>query len=78
MQWCLKYLVDEETIFDPYMGSGTTLIAAIKAGKKAIGIEICPAYFDIACQRISDACKQTDMFLPPAEPLKSQEIINYE
>ena len=52
-----------ETILDPFMGSGTTGVAAVKLGRKFIGIEIEPKYFDIACKRISDALKQPDMFV---------------
>ena len=50
-------------ILDPFMGSGTTGVAAVKLGRKFIGIEIEPKYFDIACKRISDALKQPDMFV---------------
>ncbi len=50
-------------ILDPFMGSGTTGVAAIKLGRKFIGIEIEPKYFDIACRRISEALKQPDMFI---------------
>lgn len=42
-----------EIICDPFMGSGTTGVACIKLGRKFIGIEIEPRYFDIACRRIS-------------------------
>lgn len=41
-----------QTILDPFMGSGTTGIAALKLGRKFIGIEKNPAYFDLACKRI--------------------------
>ncbi len=47
-----------QTILDPYMGSGTTGIAAVKMGRKFVGIEIEPKYFDMACQRIGAALKQ--------------------
>ena len=42
------------TILDPFMGSGTTGVAAVSLGRKFIGIEIEPRYFDITCRRISD------------------------
>ena len=41
-----------QTILDPFMGSGTTGVAAVKLGRKFIGIEIEPKYLDIACRRI--------------------------
>jgi len=52
-----------KTVLDPFTGSGTTGIAAIKNGAAFTGIEIEPKYFDIACKRISDALKQPDMFV---------------
>ena len=54
-----------ETILDPFMGSGTTGVACAKLGRKFIGIEIDPGYFDIACKRIEDAYKQPDLFIEP-------------
>ena len=41
-------------ILDPFMGSGTTGVAAIQLGRRFIGIEIDPKYFDIACKRIEN------------------------
>jgi len=52
-----------ETVCDPFLGSGTTGVAAVKAGRRFVGIEIEPSYFDIACKRIEDAQRQGDMFL---------------
>ena len=66
MKWCIEHLPDGvETICDPFMGSGTTGVAAVKLGRKFIGIEIDARYFDIACRRIEDAAKQPDMFVEP-------------
>lgn len=56
-----------EVIVDPFMGSGTTGVACAKLGRKFIGIEIEPKYFDIACKRIEDAYKQPDMFINQAQ-----------
>ena len=50
-------------VLDPFMGSGTTGVAAIQMGRKFIGIEREPKYFDIACKRIEQASKQVDMFI---------------
>jgi DNA modification methylase len=52
MEWCLGFLPDARTILDPFMGSGTTLVACAKLGRKGIGIEIDPDYFEIACKRV--------------------------
>lgn len=64
----MRWLVDRaslegETILDPFMGSGTTGVAAVQMGRNFIGIEREPKYFDIACKRIEDAQRQGDMFL---------------
>ncbi|MCA1831193.1 MAG: site-specific DNA-methyltransferase [Actinobacteria bacterium] len=53
-------------VLDPFMGSGTTGVAAVKLGRKFIGIEIEPKYFDIACSRIEHATRQPDMFVRQA------------
>jgi site-specific DNA-methyltransferase (adenine-specific) len=54
-----------ETILDPFMGSGTTGVAALKLGRRFIGIELEPRYFDIACRRIEEAWKQPRLFEEP-------------
>lgn len=59
------------TVIDPFMGSGTTGMAAIHMGRKFIGIEREPKYFDIACERIEAASKQVDMFVE--KPKQEQE-----
>lgn len=51
-----------QLIVDPFMGSGSTGVAAIKSGKKFVGIEMTQQYFDIACQRLQDAYAQPDLF----------------
>ena len=53
-------------VCDPFMGSGTTGVAAVQMGRKFIGIEREPKYFDIACKRIEDAQRQGDMFIEVA------------
>ena len=65
MEWCLGFLPDAGTILDPFMGSGTTGVACAKLGRKFIGIEIEPRYFDIACRRIEDAYRQPRLFEEP-------------
>lgn len=53
-------------VFDPFMGSGTTGVAAVKLGRPFVGIELDEGYFNIACDRISKAYAQPDMFIPKA------------
>ena len=58
-------------VCDPFMGSGSTGVACAKLGRKFIGIELEPKYFDIACKRIEDAYKQPDMFVAqPEQPVQ--------
>lgn len=52
----------DDVILDPFMGSGTTGVAAVMAGRRFVGIEMNERYFDIACKRIEDAQRQGDMF----------------
>jgi DNA modification methylase len=55
MKWCISHLPDPaETILDPFMGSGTTGVAALQMGRKFIGIEREPKYFEAACRRIRE------------------------
>jgi tRNA G10 N-methylase Trm11 len=58
LEWCLGFVPDAHTILDPFMGSGTTGVACAKLGRKFIGIEIEPKYFDIACKRINEVYRQ--------------------
>jgi DNA modification methylase len=62
MKWCLGFVPDASTILDPFMGSGTTGVAAVQMQRDFIGIEREPAYFDIACRRIEDAQRQGSLF----------------
>lgn len=67
MKWCIGQLRSEpEIILDPFMGSGTTGVAAVQMGRSFIGIEREEKYFAIACKRIEDAQRQGDMFLGEA------------
>jgi site-specific DNA-methyltransferase (adenine-specific)/modification methylase len=63
MEWCLGFLPDAQTILDPFMGSGTTGVAAAQMGRRFIGIEREPKYFEIARRRIEEAYLQGDMFI---------------
>ena len=64
MRWCIEQakVPPGGVILDPYMGSGSTGVAAVQMRHPFIGIEIEPRYFDIACRRIEDAQRQGDMF----------------
>jgi DNA modification methylase len=73
MEWCIGFLPNAQTILDPFMGSGTTLVACQKLGRSGIGIELDPDYFAIACKRVEEATRQPDMFVTPPAPAPTQE-----
>lgn len=55
MKWCIGNLPDDcRTILDPFMGSGTTGVAALQMGKRFIGIERHERYFEAACRRMRE------------------------
>lgn len=64
-----------DEVFDPFMGSGSTGVAAIRAGRHFTGCEINPDHFDIACRRIGDALKQPDLFIEPPKPVKQEAFL---
>ena len=74
-EWCIGYLPNPQTILDPFMGSGTTGVACVKMGKKFIGIEREPEYFEIACKRIKEAYAQPDMFVEPPKAMKQDSML---
>lgn len=64
-----------DTILDPFMGSGTTGVAAIQTGRNFIGIEIGPHYFAIAERRIEQAARAIPLFPEPDVPAPTSEQI---
>jgi len=72
MKWVIELCPKAETILDPFMGSGTTGVAAIQMGRNFIGIEREPKYFDIACKRIEQAVAQGQLF--KSEPQKQEQV----
>ena len=72
MQWCLGFLPKAQTILDPFMGSGTTLVACQRLGRNGIGIEIDPDYFDIACRRVEAEARAPRLDLAPPAPKPEQ------
>jgi site-specific DNA-methyltransferase (adenine-specific)/modification methylase len=55
MKWCIRHLDNPQTVLDPFMGSGSTGVAALHIGLSFIGIERDPDYFEIAVRRIREA-----------------------
>ncbi len=63
-----------QTILDPFMGSGTTLVACAKLGRSGIGIELEEKYFDIAVKRVTGAYEQPDMFIERPKEQKTDDM----
>lgn len=63
-----------DVVLDPFMGSGTTGVAAVKLGRRFIGIERDPQHFETACARIAAAHAQPDLFAPPQAAAKQQSM----
>jgi DNA modification methylase len=67
MKWCIDQLPKGcSTILDPFMGSGTTGVAAVEMGRNFIGVERDPKHFATARKRIEDAQRQSDLFIEAA------------
>lgn len=66
--------VPGQVIFDPFMGSGSTAVAALNCGRSFVGCEINPEHFDIACRRIEQAYKQPDFFVAPPAKVKQETL----
>jgi DNA modification methylase len=74
-QWGIESVnrVPLGTVLDPFMGSGTTGVACARLGRRFIGVEIEPRYFDIACKRISREYEQLKLF-PPEEKREAVQL----
>lgn len=62
MRWCVERAGMPKSIADPYMGSGTTGVAAVQMGLQFVGVEAREDYFNIACERIENAQRQERLF----------------
>ena len=75
MRWCIEQAGDVLQILDPFMGSGTTGVAAAQMGRAFIGIEREEKYFDIACRRIEQAYAQGQLFTPATPKAEQMGLI---
>jgi site-specific DNA-methyltransferase (adenine-specific) len=77
MRWAVeKCSLPNQTILDPFMGSGTTGVACVQLDRKFIGIEIEERYFDIACKRIEEAYKQPKLFSEKPRKPEQQSLLD--
>ena len=73
IEWLVnKASLESQTVLDPFLGSGTTLVACAKLGRRGIGIEMDKGYFDIAVERVKRAYDQPDLFVAPVA--KPQQV----
>lgn len=63
-------------VLDPFMGSGTTGVAAVQTGRKFVGMEVNPEIFEIARRRIEEAARQTDL-IGHAQPVAEQQGLGF-
>lgn len=67
-----------DLVVDPFLGSGTSGVAAVRQGRRFTGIEIDPGYFDIACRRIESALREPTLFVAPPVPIKQASLLDPE
>ena len=65
--------IEGETILDPFMGSGTTLVACQRMGRQGTGVELDEEYWRIACERVHKAWQQPDLLIPDTKPPAPQQ-----
>jgi site-specific DNA-methyltransferase (adenine-specific)/modification methylase len=75
MRWCIEQAGTPASVLDPYMGAGSTGVAAAQMGLRFVGVEAERRYFDIACERIASAQAQGQL-LPQEnqQPLEQQSF----
>jgi site-specific DNA-methyltransferase (adenine-specific) len=75
LAWLISKLRGARVICDPFMGSGTSGVAAVKAGLSFVGVEQDARWFDTACRRIEAAQRQSDLFV--SAPMKAMPVDPY-
>jgi len=64
-----------DLVLDPFLGSGTSGVAAVLSRRSFIGVELTEKWFDVACRRIEAALKQPNLFIAPPAPLRQEELL---
>ena len=75
LEWAMLQAPKSNTVCDPFMGAGTTGVAAHNLDKRFIGIERERQYFDAACERIAQAQAQGQLLPPEKKPAAVQEAL---
>lgn len=73
MEWLVK-ISNPDTVLDPFMGSGTTLVACQRLGRKGIGIEIDEHYYEIALKRVQKEVDQGQLFTATGSVVQQQTL----
>lgn len=63
MNWCLGFFPSIKTVADPYMGSGSTGVAAVRRGLGFVGIELSTEYFEVSCKRLEHEIASPSFFV---------------
>lgn len=74
MEWCLTHVPDAKTVCDRFMGSGTTGVACARKGLHFVGIEREAKYFDIACERITEAYRTRPRLFEIVEKKQAEQL----
>lgn len=69
------YTKPGDLICDPFMGSGSTGAACVRSGRRFVGIETDPKWFDLSIRRIEEATKQQDLFIEKPKPAKQEAML---
>ena len=62
MRWCLRDVPPDALVLDPYLGSGTTGVAALQTGRRFVGVELDEEYCEVAARRLQKAAHQPPLF----------------
>lgn len=65
-----------DLVCDPFLGSGTTGVAAVKAGRRFVGVEVNEQHFSTACRRIEAALREPDMFVDLPAPAQQLTMLD--
>jgi DNA modification methylase len=65
----------EHLVLDPFMGGGSTALAALRSGRRFIGVELDPQWFDLTCRRLEEVLAQGDLFAESVPHRKAEQLM---